>query len=544
MPGAASAPARGARLVLASPPARERGGREPERAGRAQPDRHQQRRARRAERDQQRRDRRADDVEQLGDHALERVSGVARRRRRRRTRRPRSSACTRRAAAARRRRARRTRASSHVGRRRARRSTNAATAAAFSSVEGISTAGWPKRSTSRPCSGATTPAPSAHAALADARLRERVRSPGARAARSRARRSRSGCARSARSRRGAGRREAQQLPVATERHALHPTRRSGAIRRDSTDEGGSGPPRAKTSPAWLLPWIDARRRPPLRPTGVDRPRNPSLMEKFVIEGGVPLSGTIVPAGNKNARAAAAGRRLLTDERGRAAQRPADPRRRGDARPARATSASRVELARRQRASRCSADGDHRRPTSTPTLAERIRASFLLAGPLLARFGARADAAARRRRDRPPPARPAPRRLPRARRRGRARPRHPADARPTAACAPCDFFMDEPSVMGTENALMAAALTPGDDASSATPPPSRTCRTSRACSTRWARRSRASAPTSCTSTASSALGGCEHTVAPDHIEIGSFMALAGVTGGELRDQGLRRPRTCG
>ena len=34
------------------------------------------------------------------------------------------------------------------------------------------------------------------------------------------------------------------------------------------------------------------------------------------------------------------------------------------------------------------------------------------------------------------------------------------ARPTAACRPCDFFMDEPSVMGTENALMAAALTPG------------------------------------------------------------------------------------
>jgi UDP-N-acetylglucosamine 1-carboxyvinyltransferase len=29
-----------------------------------------------------------------------------------------------------------------------------------------------------------------------------------------------------------------------------------------------------------------------------------------------------------------------------------------------------------------------------------------------------------------------------------------------------------------------------------------------------------------------LHGCDHTVAPDHIEIGSFMALAGVTGGEL------------
>jgi UDP-N-acetylglucosamine 1-carboxyvinyltransferase len=30
-----------------------------------------------------------------------------------------------------------------------------------------------------------------------------------------------------------------------------------------------------------------------------------------------------------------------------------------------------------------------------------------------------------------------------------------------------------------------------------------------------------------------LGGCTHTVSPDHIEVGSFMALAGVTGGELR-----------
>jgi UDP-N-acetylglucosamine 1-carboxyvinyltransferase len=33
-----------------------------------------------------------------------------------------------------------------------------------------------------------------------------------------------------------------------------------------------------------------------------------------------------------------------------------------------------------------------------------------------------------------------------------------------------------------------------------------------------------------------LGGCEHAVSPDHIEIASFMALAGVTGGELRIEG--------
>ena len=39
----------------------------------------------------------------------------------------------------------------------------------------------------------------------------------------------------------------------------------------------------------------------------------SRMEKFVIEGGVPLSGTIVPAGNKNAALPALAACLLTEE---------------------------------------------------------------------------------------------------------------------------------------------------------------------------------------------------------------------------------------
>ena len=34
--------------------------------------------------------------------------------------------------------------------------------------------------------------------------------------------------------------------------------------------------------------------------------------------------------------------------------------------------------------------------------------------------------------------------------------------PDGGLRPCDFFMDEPSVMATENALMAAALTPRRD----------------------------------------------------------------------------------
>jgi UDP-N-acetylglucosamine 1-carboxyvinyltransferase len=37
-----------------------------------------------------------------------------------------------------------------------------------------------------------------------------------------------------------------------------------------------------------------------------------------------------------------------------------------------------------------------------------------------------------------------------------------------------------------------------------------------------------------------LGGCTHDVGPDHIEIGSFMALAGVTGGELRIRDTEPP----
>ena len=43
------------------------------------------------------------------------------------------------------------------------------------------------------------------------------------------------------------------------------------------------------------------------------PSLPPLMEKFVIEGGVPLSGTVVPAGNKNAALPLLAACLLTDE---------------------------------------------------------------------------------------------------------------------------------------------------------------------------------------------------------------------------------------
>src|SRR5438128_12451433 len=55
----------------------------------------------------------------------------------------------------------------------------------------------------------------------------------------------------------------------------------------------------------------ARRRSTPHPWG--RRRRVLLMEKFVIEGGVPLSGTLVPAGNKNGALPILASAVLTDE---------------------------------------------------------------------------------------------------------------------------------------------------------------------------------------------------------------------------------------
>ena len=185
------------------------------------------------------------------------------------------------------------------------------------------------------------------------------------------------------------------------------------------------------------------------------------MEKFVIDGGVPLRGTVTPAGNKNARPADPRRLGPDDRRGRRAQRPAHPRRRGDAARAARPRARRVEWRDDNEVVICAAGVDREAHVDREH-AERIRASFLLAGPLLARFG---------RADMPPPGgdvigrRRLDPHLDAFRALGadlRARPRHRASSAPNGGLRAGEVFMDEPSVMATENALMAAALTPGHD----------------------------------------------------------------------------------
>ena len=104
--------------------------------------------------------------------------------------------------------------------------------------------------------------------------------------------------------------------------------------------------------------------------------------------------------------------------------------------------------------------------------------------------------------------------------------------PDGGLQACDFFMDEPSVMGTENALMAAALTPGSSVirnAASEPHVQDLARLL----TRMGAAIEGIGSNVMHVHGLAKLGGCEHRVSPDHIEIASFMALAGVTGGELR-----------
>jgi UDP-N-acetylglucosamine 1-carboxyvinyltransferase len=235
------------------------------------------------------------------------------------------------------------------------------------------------------------------------------------------------------------------------------------------------------------------------------------MEKFVIEGGVPLGGTITPAGNKNAALPILAACLLTQER--VILRNVPQIRDVDVM---------LEL--------LESLGVKITWLGDSELSVRIWASFLLAGPLLARFGHAlmpppgGDVIGRRRLD---PHLDAFRAL-------GASVHHNCDIEvqaPVLGLTPGDFEMDEPSVMATENALMAAALTRGTTVirNAASEPHVQDLarmlikmgvliegQGSNVITVHGARE----------------LHGCEHTISPDHIEVGSLMALAGVTGGEL------------
>ena len=252
------------------------------------------------------------------------------------------------------------------------------------------------------------------------------------------------------------------------------------------------------------------------------------MEKFVINGGVPLSGEVTVAGNKNAALPILAACLLTEEELILHRVPR----------IRDTEAQIALLERLGVEAAWVADNSLRLCAAAVAdvsvdeeLSKKIRASFLLAGPLLARFGEAKM---------PPPG-------------GDFIGRRRLDAHLDAfkdlgatiegerwieLSAPRDglrasaIFMDEPSVMGTENALMAAALTPGPTtiANAASEPHVQDLARLLA---RMGADVDGIGSNVMTVHGRDRLGGAEHTISPDHIEVGSFMALAAATGGELR-----------
>ena len=252
------------------------------------------------------------------------------------------------------------------------------------------------------------------------------------------------------------------------------------------------------------------------------------MEKLVIQGGTPLSGETVVAGNKNAALPGIAACLLTDEEVVLSN---VPRIRDTEAQIALLEGLGVKV-HWSGANQIRLQADAVVDTEVDEgLAARIRASFLLAGPLLARFGeARmpppgGDFIGRRRLDP---------HLDAFRDMGAHvdGDRWIEIAAPPDGLKPCAVFMDEPSVMATENALMAAALTPGP-----------TTIGNAACEPHVQDLARLLVKMGAqidgigsnvmTVHGRDKLGGADHRICPDHIEVASFMALAAATKGELR-----------
>ncbi len=253
------------------------------------------------------------------------------------------------------------------------------------------------------------------------------------------------------------------------------------------------------------------------------------MEKFVIKGGPPLSGEITAAGNKNAALPILAACLLTDEELVLTNVPRIRDTETQVAVLEGLGVSALWSAHNEL--RLRADG----VTDTApdeALSARIRASFLLAGPLLARFGEAhmpppgGDFIGRRRLD---PHLDAFKDLGASVEGGG---REIDVVAPEGGLRPCAIFMDEPSVMATENALLAAALTPGPTtiANAASEPHVQDLAR---LLVKMGAQIDGIGSNVMTVHGRDKLAGAEHRICPDHIEVASFMALAAATKGELR-----------
>src|SRR5438552_2899793 len=260
------------------------------------------------------------------------------------------------------------------------------------------------------------------------------------------------------------------------------------------------------------------------------------MDEFVIDGGVPLRGTVTPSGNKNAAFPLIAAALLTDEPVRLYNLPdiADVR----------TMLALVE--------RLGVEVDRHDPhtvslrarritttTPDPALLRRVRGGLVLMGPLLAREGearverSGGDQIGRRRIDTHVLGLQA---LGAVMRQDdglvlRGRPLRGAD-----------ILLDEASVTATENVVLAATLAEGTTVlrnAACEPHVQETCQLL----TAMGARIDGIGSNLLRIHGVARLRGAEFTLGPDFMEVGSFVALAAVTGGEIivKNAGLEHLR---
>jgi UDP-N-acetylglucosamine 1-carboxyvinyltransferase len=251
-----------------------------------------------------------------------------------------------------------------------------------------------------------------------------------------------------------------------------------------------------------------------------------MMERFVVEGGRRLQGTIRPGGNKNAALPIVAACLLTDE-------PVVLRNLPDIQDVRVmleileglgSSVERLE----KNVVKITSKGDIS-PNPDPALSKKIRGSMLLAGPLLARCGSAAiakpggDAIGRRRVDTHLLALEA---------LGAQIEVSATEYRMSArGLRGKKMFLDEASVTATENAVMAAVLADGETQiynAAAEPHVQDLCHFLNSLGAKI----QGIATNSLLINGVDSLRGGDYTIASDHIEVGSYIGLAAVTRSEL------------
>jgi len=249
------------------------------------------------------------------------------------------------------------------------------------------------------------------------------------------------------------------------------------------------------------------------------------MDRFVIQGGYPISGTVIPGGNKNAALPLLAACLLTEEPITLRNLPAI----GDV-------ATMGELLMDVGVSIDKLDPHtwrvHARDIRTAELAPQlfgdIRGSITLAGPMLARMGMvelprpGGDVIGRRRVDT----------------HFLALSMLGAEVDTVGAfrlrssrLRGADILLDEASVTATENAIMAATLARGTTTirnAACEPHVQDLCRM--LC--QLGARIEGIGSNTLTIHGVDRLSGGEYTISPDYMEVGSYIALAAVTGGEL------------